>query len=82
MKITWLGHAAFLITSDSGTRIITDPYHTADDIKYGRIEETADIVIVSHEQHTDHSNIAAVLGRSFLFFIHRLFLKSSPMILL
>ena len=28
MKIKWLGHAAFLITADSGTRIITDPYHT------------------------------------------------------
>ena len=36
MKIKWLGHAAFLITSDSGTRIITDPYTTSKDLRYGR----------------------------------------------
>ena len=28
MKIKWLGHASFLVTSDTGTRIITDPYTT------------------------------------------------------
>lgn len=61
MKIKWLGHAAFLITSDSGVRIITDPYTTTDDIRYGSINETADIVTVSHE-HTDHNNAAAVQG--------------------
>jgi L-ascorbate metabolism protein UlaG (beta-lactamase superfamily) len=61
MKIKWLGHAAFLITSDSGTRIITDPYKPADDLKYGEIKESADIVTVSHE-HTDHNNAAAVRG--------------------
>ena len=26
MRIEWLGHAAFLITSEKGVRIITDPY--------------------------------------------------------
>jgi L-ascorbate metabolism protein UlaG (beta-lactamase superfamily) len=62
MKIKWLGHAAFLITSDSGTRIITDPYAPNDDLRYGQIDETADIVTISHE-HTDHSNIAAVRGK-------------------
>jgi L-ascorbate metabolism protein UlaG (beta-lactamase superfamily) len=61
MKIKWLGHAAFLITSDSGTRIITDPYKPADDLKYGEIKESADLVTVSHE-HTDHNNVAAVRG--------------------
>lgn len=61
MKIKWLGHASFLITSESGTRIITDPYKPADDLKYGRIEEPADIVTVSHE-HSDHSHVAAVKG--------------------
>jgi L-ascorbate metabolism protein UlaG (beta-lactamase superfamily) len=61
MKIKWLGHAAFLITSDSGTRIITDPYHT-NDMTYGRIEETADIVTVSHN-HGDHNNVEAVRGK-------------------
>lgn len=61
MKIKWLGHAAFLITSDSGTRIITDPYKTGGDLKYGKIQESADIVTISHD-HFDHNNVAAVQG--------------------
>ena len=61
MKIKWLGHSSFLITSDSGTKIITDPYVTGGALGYGEIEESADIVIVSHD-HFDHNNIAAVRG--------------------
>ena len=61
MKIKWLGHAAFLITSDNGTRIITDPYETSEGLKYGKINESADIVTVSHD-HGDHNNAAAVKG--------------------
>ena len=61
MKIKWLGHASFLITSDSGTRIITDPYTTMQDLAYGEIKESADIVTVSHD-HGDHNNVAAVGG--------------------
>jgi L-ascorbate metabolism protein UlaG (beta-lactamase superfamily) len=61
MKIKWLGHAAFLITSESGIRIITDPYKPEDDLSYGEIKESADVVTVSHEHH-DHSNVAAVQG--------------------
>lgn len=61
MKIKWLGHATFLITSDSGTRIITDPYETGSDLKYGRIKESADIVTVSHG-HFDHCNVSSVQG--------------------
>lgn len=61
MKVKWLGHASFLITSDTGTKIITDPYATNDRLKYGEIKESADIVTVSHE-HGDHNNVAAVGG--------------------
>ena len=61
MKIKWLGHASFMITSDAGTRIITDPYTTGDRLKYGEIKDSADIVTVSHE-HFDHNNVAAVQG--------------------
>jgi L-ascorbate metabolism protein UlaG (beta-lactamase superfamily) len=61
MKIKWLGHAAFLITSDNGTKILTDPYETSEGLKYGEINETADIVTVSHD-HGDHNNTAAVKG--------------------
>ena len=62
MKIKWLGHASFLITSDTGIKIITDPYLTGGSLSYGEIKESADIVAVSHDQHTDHNNVAAVRG--------------------
>ena len=61
MKIKWLAHAAFLITTDSGTRIITDPYETVKGLNHGKIEESADIVTTSHD-HGDHNNVAAVQG--------------------
>ena len=61
MKIKWLGHASFLISSDSGVRIITDPYEPNDKLRYGNINESADIVTVSHD-HFDHGNVAAVKG--------------------
>ncbi len=61
MKIKWLGHACFMITSDIGTRLITDPYQPDEILTYGEINESADIVTVSHD-HLDHSNVAAVGG--------------------
>ena len=61
MKIKWLGHATFLITSESGIKIMTDPYAPAEKLHYGEIKESADIVTVSHE-HSDHNNAAAVRG--------------------
>jgi L-ascorbate metabolism protein UlaG (beta-lactamase superfamily) len=61
MKIKYLAHAAFLITSNSGVRIVTDPYETSVGLNHGVIKETADIVTVSHE-HGDHNNVSAVQG--------------------
>jgi L-ascorbate metabolism protein UlaG (beta-lactamase superfamily) len=61
MKIKWLGHACFLITSRDGVRIITDPYAVGEGINYSPIKETADVVVVSHD-HDDHSNVSAVKG--------------------
>jgi len=61
MKLKWLGHSAFVITSDTGIKIITDPYATDDRLNYGEIKESADIVTVSHD-HFDHNNVAAVGG--------------------
>ena len=61
MKIKWLGHSSFLITSDSGVKIITDPYKPGNGIKYGAINEAADIVTVSHD-HFDHCNVSEVQG--------------------
>jgi Predicted Zn-dependent hydrolases of the beta-lactamase fold len=62
MKIKWLGHSCFLITSKDGVRIITDPYAVGGGINYSPVEETADIVVVSHS-HGDHSNVSAVRGK-------------------
>ena len=61
MKIKWLGHASFLITSDAEIKILTDPYTTGGGLSYGKIQESADIVTISHE-HSDHNNVATVRG--------------------
>ncbi len=61
MKIKWFGHACFLITANNGTKIITDPYTSGGPIRYGEINESADVVLISHE-HGDHNNEAAVKG--------------------
>jgi len=62
MKVKWLGHASFLFTSDEGTKILTDPYELGMfGVNYGKIEEAADIVIVSHD-HPDHNNVGGVPG--------------------
>ncbi len=65
MKIKFLGHAAFVITSKKGTRIITDPYKAGaydGGIGYSEITETADIVTISHE-HDDHNYTASIKGQ-------------------
>jgi L-ascorbate metabolism protein UlaG (beta-lactamase superfamily) len=63
MKIQWLGHASFLLTSESGTRIITDPYTPgAFGLDYAPIAAEADVVTVSHE-HADHNDVAGVKGK-------------------
>lgn len=57
MKIKFLGHASFLITSSDNVRIITDPYKPGcfdGGIRYEPITEQADIVTISHE-HDDHN---------------------------
>jgi L-ascorbate metabolism protein UlaG (beta-lactamase superfamily) len=61
MKVEYLGHSAFVITSDSGLKIITDPYTRSPSLTYGEITESADIVTISHD-HLDHCNPAAVRG--------------------
>jgi L-ascorbate metabolism protein UlaG (beta-lactamase superfamily) len=57
MKIKWYGHAAFLITSDQGTKILIDPYEPGafgGQLSYGKIKDHADIVLTSHD-HADHN---------------------------
>lgn len=59
MKIKWLGHSCFLITSENGIRILTDPYD--DSVGYPVPSVSADIVTSSHNHH-DHNNFKCVLG--------------------
>jgi L-ascorbate metabolism protein UlaG (beta-lactamase superfamily) len=68
MKIKWYGHSAFQITTDSGTRIIIDPYESGafgGSIAYGSITDEADIVLTSHD-HGDHNYIKGIRGK----FVH------------
>lgn len=64
MKIRYLGHACFLVTSANGTKIVFDPYQPGGfdgAIAYGPLTEPADIVVISHE-HADHNFAAGVPG--------------------
>ncbi len=64
MKVKWLGHAAFLVTSDEGSRVIIDPYESGSydgAVRYGAITEEADCVLVTHD-HADHNAVAALPG--------------------
>jgi len=62
MNIKWIGHSCFLITSDKGVKILTDPFKRDSSLSYPRATESVDIVTVSHG-HQDHSDVDAVLGR-------------------
>ena len=61
MNIEWIGHACFLISSDTGLSIVTDPYEPGfrDIINYGPVDLSADVVTVSHD-HGDHNHVQAV----------------------
>lgn len=64
MKVSWLGHASFLIISDKGTRIITDPYQSGGfggTLNYGPIREEAHVVVTTHD-HADHNHLAGIRG--------------------
>lgn len=57
MKITYLGHSCFKITTANGTVVITDPYKGVGyELPCGL---TADVVTVSHE-HFDHNNTNSI----------------------
>ena len=62
MEVTWYGHAAFLITTGQGIKIITDPYKPGGGISYKAIPDEADIVTVSHE-HDDHNYVEGLPGK-------------------
>jgi len=64
MKIRWMGHASFLLTSSDGTKVLTDPYEPGGfggAVGYKGIEEPVDLVTVSHD-HADHNYVRGLKG--------------------
>ena len=60
MKIDYMGHSCFLITTDAGTRIVTDPFDPSG-FKFRAFDGAADAVTVSHG-HGDHAATGLVKG--------------------
>ena len=60
LRITWYGHAAFLVEAE-GLRIILDPYRSPDSGGYLPIAEPADVVVVSHENDRYHSHLGQIV---------------------
>jgi L-ascorbate metabolism protein UlaG (beta-lactamase superfamily) len=61
MKIKYLGHSSFLITARDNKKIVIDPYNVTRELSYAPINESADIVTVSHG-HGDHNNTSTIQG--------------------
>jgi len=59
MKITYFGHACFLLESREGKRILIDPFHPQ--VGYPVPRVNADLVLVSHE-HSDHNYVEMAKG--------------------
>lgn len=60
MKIQWLGHSCFFITTDNGTRIMLDPCDAA--TGYAIKPRECDILTISHEHH-DHNCAELAAGQ-------------------
>lgn len=54
MKITWLGHASFLLEDSKGRKLLTDPFDST--VGYSLYKGSADVITISH-QHFDHNFI-------------------------
>ena len=59
LKVRWLGHASFLVTSQDGTRWLSDPYEESIGLLMPPVEP--DFVTISHH-HFDHSSLQALTG--------------------
>lgn len=64
MQLDFLGHAAFLLTTARGTRVLFDPYESggfSGRVGYGPITVAPDLVVITHD-HLDHSHTATLPG--------------------
>jgi len=65
MKIRYMGHSCFLFVSDTGIRLLADPFN--DSTMYGNMNISVDAVLISH-QHPDHFNLSMVSGPAEVIF--------------
>jgi L-ascorbate metabolism protein UlaG (beta-lactamase superfamily) len=69
MRLTYYGHASFLVETRAGTKAILDPYiHGCYDgaVRYDAITDAADVVTASHE-HPDHCGFDSIAGEPLTF---------------
>src|SRR5579862_7197433 len=59
VRITWVGQSCFIVQSDNGPVVLTDP--PAASVGYTIPDIPADAVTVTHN-HADHNNTAGVKG--------------------
>ena len=59
MKRTWLGHSTFLLETDAGTKLVTDPVDAGSGYDLPHVE--ADVITVSH-RHFDHCAVERIGG--------------------
>jgi L-ascorbate metabolism protein UlaG (beta-lactamase superfamily) len=62
MIVKYIGHSCFLIKSNNGISVLTDPYKSGaygGALTYGPIADSADIVTLSHE-HEDHAELGSL----------------------
>ncbi|MCX8029758.1 MAG: MBL fold metallo-hydrolase [Brevinematales bacterium] len=64
LKVSYLGHACFLLESERGVKILTDPFDKS--LGYNTNPVECNIITISHE-HFDHSNVRMGLGMPRVF---------------
>src|SRR6266481_1144239 len=59
LSITWIGQSSFILKTDGGSTVVTDP--PAASVGYTLPPVTADAVTITHN-HSDHNNSAGLKG--------------------
>ena len=59
MKISYIGHACFMLTANDGTRVVTDPYDAS--VGMAMLPLEAELITMSHEHH-DHNCEEMIVG--------------------
>ncbi|WP_461614103.1 MBL fold metallo-hydrolase [Clostridium sp. Marseille-QA1073] len=57
MKLTWLGHASFLLEDSDGRKLLTDPFDET--VGYTVFKGRVDVITISHN-HFDHNYIKII----------------------